>query len=164
MKGLRVRVLSARTLDRVVRALGAESVRLPPNVTIQAFMDGRIDAAENSLYGYVEALHYNYAPYFSETNHLAVPDMLLVGRRLWEELNDRQRQVLQESAAYASRWQRERWNEREATHRQMLEQAAATVRVPDRESFFRAVEPNIEEWFAPEVLPWIERVRAVAAG
>ena len=68
-----------------MNALGGNGVAMGFDQLINALQTGIVDGAENNYPSYVSGQHYRYAKYFSQTEHLMIPEILVFSKRVWDE-------------------------------------------------------------------------------
>ena len=76
LKGLRLRVQQSELMDKMVKALGAETVPLALGQVLTALQTKLVDGAENNWPSYVTTNHYKLAPYYTLTEHTMSPEVL----------------------------------------------------------------------------------------
>ncbi|MDX1618671.1 MAG: hypothetical protein R3224_07780, partial [Balneolaceae bacterium] len=92
----------------------------------------------------------------------AVPDILLIGTRTWENLNEQERQWIQEAADESAVYQRELWRKEEERSMEAVREAGIEIIRPDKQPFMKQVEPLYEAYRRqePEFYKLIERIRS----
>jgi TRAP-type C4-dicarboxylate transport system substrate-binding protein len=95
--------------------------------------------------------------------HTAVPDFLIIGTRLWNQLSPQERSWLQQAVDESVIHQRELWRASEEESLREVQAAGVQVIRPDKEPFRQQVQ-SIYEMIRrtdPELYGWVERVRSV---
>ena len=87
IKGLKFRVIGNPIFVDMMNALGGNGVAMGYDQVFSALQTGVIDGAENNLPSYVFSNHYTAAKYFSLTEHLIIPEMLVFSKRIWNTLS-----------------------------------------------------------------------------
>src|SRR5438094_315183 len=87
LKGLKIRVIGNPIFVDMANALGANGVAMGYDQVFSALQTGVIDGAENNPPSFVFDNHYQVAKYYSLTQHLIVPEMLVLSRTSWDKLS-----------------------------------------------------------------------------
>lgn len=136
LKGKRIRLQKGDTSEAMYRMLGAEPVIMPHSQIFRAFQVGLIDVAEGSLSDYVAFKYYSVAPYFTLSQHMDPPSVLIMSREKWISLSPQDQARLREAATASMTLQRALMNDYEA--RAQAEAAMTGARFSkdfDRQSF-----------------------------
>jgi tripartite ATP-independent transporter DctP family solute receptor len=105
-KGLKLRVQQNTVFIDTFNALGANAVPLPQTEVFTALETKAIDAYEGSLVNISAFKFYEVQKFVTVDRHAYTPFVLLVGKKLWDGLSAKERQVLQEAAIEARDHQR----------------------------------------------------------
>ena len=104
LKGLKVRVMGNPMFVDMMNALGANGVPMGYDQVFSALQTGVVDGAENNPPSFVFDNHYQVAKYFTLTEHLIVPEILVFSRKTWDRLSkDDQALITQARARGAAR-------------------------------------------------------------
>src|SRR3979411_860295 len=87
LKGLKIRVIGNPMFVDMANALGANGVAMGYDQVFSALQTGVIDGAENTPPSFVFDNHYQVAKYYTLTQHLIVPEMLVFSKRIWNRLS-----------------------------------------------------------------------------
>ncbi len=163
LKGLRLRVQQSELMSDMVRALGAEPVELPYGQVRTGLATRLVDGAENNWPSFVTTDHYEYAGYYTLTEHTMSPEVLVMSQKAWESLSAEDRVIFREAAAESSRFMRQRWTDLEARSRRQAEAAGVTIVTDfDRRSFEAAMAGIYARTQRdPAAAALIERIRKV---
>lgn len=151
LKGLRIRVAESSLMTDVITALGAIPVPMAFDQVYQALETGQIDGAENNWPSYEAMRHYRPAPYFTEDEHLRIPEMQLISRKTWEKLPQEYQEIILGCAKESARYQRRLWSERVRTAKNDMEKAGVTTSLlapGEREKFIAAMKPVYDKYSA----------------
>src|SRR5208282_649146 len=142
LKGMKFRVIGNPMFVDMMNALGGNGVAMGYDQVFSALQTGVIDGAENNLPSYVFDNHYQIAKYYTLTEHLIVPEMLVFSRKTWDTLSKDDQALLKRFSREAQIEERELWNKYETA---ALEKAKASgneiIGVPDKKPFQDAVKP-----------------------
>ncbi|WP_157288572.1 TRAP transporter substrate-binding protein [Uliginosibacterium gangwonense] len=126
-KGLKVRVLSSKVLEDVIQNLGATPVSMPFNSVGDALKNGQIDCADGGTVNYMSSGHNKFAPYLMTDEHLLMPDVLLISKKIWDKLPQAQRTILLAAGKESSEYMRKLWHDQEAAALAATKKAGVTV-------------------------------------
>jgi tripartite ATP-independent transporter DctP family solute receptor len=161
LKGLKIRVIGNPMFVDMMNALGGNGVAMGYDQVFSALQTGVVDGAENNLPSYVFDNHYTVAKYYTLTQHLIVPEMLVFSRKTWDTLSKEDQALLKKLGREAQLEERDLWNKYEAA---ALEKAKAAgnqiIAVADKKPFQDAVKP-VWDKYGPRFAEMIKRVQAV---
>ncbi len=161
LKGLKIRVIGNPIFIDMMNALGGNGIAMGYDQVFSALQTGVIDGAENNPPSYVFSNHYTAAKYFSLTEHLIIPEVLLFSKRAWTALSADDQKLIKTFAREAQIEERELWNKYE---RQAMDKAKAAgceiVEIADKAPFQAAVKP-VWDKYGPKYQDMIRRIQAV---
>ena len=161
LQGLKIRMMGNPIFVDTMNAMGGNGISMGFDQLINALQTGVVDGAENNYPSYVSGQHYRYAPYYTRTEHLMIPEILVFSKRIWEELSEEDRQLIMGLAKEAQQRQRELWYaEEEKALATMKENGVEVIDLEDREVFREAVRPVWDQHGA-QLAELIERIQAV---
>lgn len=142
MRGMKIRVQNSDLYVALVEALGANPTPMALGEIYQGLMQGVIDGAENNWPSYESLRHFEAARYFSLTNHVMAPEVLVMSRRTWERYDEDDRALIREAARASVPVMRELWDVRVQAARQRVEAAGVAINeVDDQSAFSDRMEP-----------------------
>jgi tripartite ATP-independent transporter DctP family solute receptor len=162
LPGLKIRTQESPTSIKMVQALGGSPTPIAWGELYSALQQGVVDGAENNPPSFHLSRHYEVCQYYSLDEHTAVPDVLLISTRIWEDLSPDYRSILQEAAWASEQHEKILW--REATERALeaVQKAGVQIFYPQKELFAQAVESLYAEYRdQPGILRLIREIRAV---
>ncbi|GGZ16457.1 C4-dicarboxylate ABC transporter substrate-binding protein [Echinicola pacifica] len=159
--GKKIRVMESNTAINMVNSFGGSPTPVSWGELYTALQQGIVDGAENNPPSVISSRHYEICKFYSLDEHTAVPDMLIVSTKVWDLLNDQEKQWVQEAADESATFQYKLWAEAEAESMRLLEEAGVTITKPDKELFRKAVEPMYEQikQSEPEMYEIIDKIR-----
>src|SRR6516225_9160415 len=83
LRGMKVRVMGNPMFVDMMNALGGNGVAMGYDQVFSALQTGVVDGAENNPPSFVFDNHYQVAKYYTLTEHLIVPEMLVFSRKTW---------------------------------------------------------------------------------
>jgi tripartite ATP-independent transporter DctP family solute receptor len=162
LKGLKVRVIGNPMFVDMGNALGANAVAMGYDQVFSALQTGVIDGAENNPPSFVFDNHYQVAKYYSLTQHLIVPEMLVFSRVSWDKLSPDDQTLIKKAARDAQFNARDLWNKTEAEAMSKMKSAGIEIDViEDKKPFRDAVKPVWDKYGA-KFADIIKRIDAVS--
>jgi tripartite ATP-independent transporter DctP family solute receptor len=162
VKGLKFRVIGNPIFIEMMNALGGNGVAMGYDQVFSALQTGVIDGAENNPPSYVFSNHYTAAKYYSLTEHLVIPEVLVFSKRAWSGLSADDQNLIKKFAREAQFEERELWKRYEE---QAMEKAKAAgcqiVEIADKSPFQNAVKP-VWDKYGPKYQDMIKRIQAIA--
>jgi tripartite ATP-independent transporter DctP family solute receptor len=161
IKGLKFRVIGNPIFIDMMNSLGGNGVAMGYDQVFSALQTGVIDGAENNPPSYVFSNHYTAARYYSLTEHLVIPEVLVFSKRAWTNLSADDQNLLKKFAREAQFEERVLWNQYE---QQAMEKAKAAgcqiVEIADKTPFQNAVKP-VWDKYGPKYQDMIKRIQAI---
>jgi tripartite ATP-independent transporter DctP family solute receptor len=161
LKGLKFRVIGNPIFVDMMNALGGNGVAMGYDQVFSALQTGVIDGAENNPPSYVFSNHYTAAKYYSLTEHLIIPEVLLFSKKSWSALSNDDQALIKKFAGEAQLEEREFWKKYE---QQAMEKAKAAgcevVEISDKAPFQNAVKP-VWDKYGPKYQDMIKRIQAI---
>lgn len=142
-EGERFRVADNKLFKDMISALGAKPVVLPYKEINKGFEADTIDGAENNLPSFEAEEHFKYARYFSFSNHIVLPEALVISQPLWKKLSPTEQAQFRQAGRAAAQYQRDLFAKRIQASRAKLEKAGV--------KFFELKDPG----------PFIARMRDI---
>jgi tripartite ATP-independent transporter DctP family solute receptor len=162
LKGLKMRVIGNPIFIDMANALGANGVAMGYDQVFSALQTGVIDGAENNPPSFVFDNHYQAAKFYTLTEHLIVPEILVFSRKSWDGLSKDNQDLLRKLAPSVQADERALWKDYE---KQAMDKARAAgvqvVETIDKQPFQDAVKP-VWDKYAPRFTDMIKRIQAVS--
>src|SRR6195256_4580194 len=102
IRGLRLRVQQSELMSDTIKALGAEPIELPYGQVLTGLATKLLDGAENNWPSFVTTDHYQYAGYYTLTEHTMSPEVVVMSQKAWQTLSVEDRQIFREAAIGSS--------------------------------------------------------------
>jgi tripartite ATP-independent transporter DctP family solute receptor len=161
LKGLKVRVMGNPMFVDMMNALGGNGIAMGYDQVFTALQTGVVDGAENNPPSFVFDNHYQVAKFYTLTEHLIVPEMVVFSKPIWNKLSKEDQALVQKLGHQAQADERVLWNEYEAKAlAKMKESGIQVVPVTDKKPFQDAVKP-VWDKYAPQFADMIKRIKAV---
>ncbi|WGE28062.1 TRAP transporter substrate-binding protein [Edwardsiella tarda] len=107
IKGLKIRTILNPLYIDMLNALGANAIPMPFPELYTAMETKTVDGQENPETSIDANKYYEVQKYFSGTRHIYNPQMLMVSKKLWDQLSEDERQIFQQAALTARDAQRQ---------------------------------------------------------
>ncbi|HXO01556.1 MAG TPA: TRAP transporter substrate-binding protein [Stellaceae bacterium] len=161
LKGLKIRVIGNPIFVDMANALGANGVAMGYDQVFSALQTGVIDGAENNPPSFVFDNHYQAAKFYSLSQHLIVPEMLVYSKRSWDQLKPADQELIKKFAREAQADARVLWNKKEADAFDRMKAAGIEVDpIADKKPFQDAVKP-VWDKYGSKYTDMIKRISAV---
>ena len=141
LRGMKIRVQNSDLYVAMIRSLGADATPMDLGEVYQGLVQGVVDGAENNWPSYESGRHFEVAPYYSLTNHVMAPEVLLMSKVRWDRLSPADREVVMESARDSVPYMRGLWDARVASAREALLAAGVRANLVDPAPFRARMRP-----------------------
>lgn len=147
MRGLKIRVPNSDLYVSMIRALGADATPMSIAEVYQALVQGVIDGAENNWPSYESGRHFEAARFYSLTQHVIAPEVLVMSKSRWDKLDEADRILVREAAKESVPYMRGLWDQRVADARARLLASGIEVNeIEDTAAFAAAMRPVWERY------------------
>ncbi|MDK2878237.1 MAG: hypothetical protein PWR06_953 [Thermoanaerobacteraceae bacterium] len=113
MKGLKLRVPESPIYIDMMSAFGATGTPMAVGEMYTALQTHVIDGAENAPIFYNSQKHYEVSKYFSYTNHIMTPDVLLMSKKFYDTLPKDVQEAVLKAGLEAQQYERKLWQDLE---------------------------------------------------
>jgi tripartite ATP-independent transporter DctP family solute receptor len=163
LKGLKIRTLESNMAINMIKSFGSSPTPVSYGELYTALQQGIVDGAENNPPSLYTSRHYEVCKFYSVNEHTAVPDVVIISTKVWNLLNEQEKQWIQESADESAEFQYKLWAESVEESFKELKKAGVTVTYPDQSGFREAVESLYENFriSQPEMFEMVEKIRRV---
>ena len=147
MAGMKVRVPNSDIYVEMVRALGANPTPIPFGEVYQSLVQGVVDGAENNVPSYESTRHFEAAQFYSLTQHVMAPEVLVASGTTWAKLSEEERQFLQAAVSRSVPIMRSNWDARVEKARDRITDAGVKiVEELEQSAFEKAMAPVWERF------------------
>jgi len=161
LKGLKIRVIGNPIFIDMMNALGGNGIAMGYDQVFGALQTGVIDGAENNPPSYVFSNHYTAAKYYSLTEHLIIPEVLMFSKKAWTALSADDQSLIKKFAREAQLEERELWKKYEQTAMDKAKAAGCEiVEITDKTPFQNAVKP-VWDKYGPKYQDMINRIQGI---
>ena len=161
LKGMKVRVMGNPMFVEMANAMGGNGIAMGYDQVFTALQTGVVDGAENNPPSFVFDNHYQVAKYYTLTEHLIVPEILVFSRATWDGLSKDDQALIKKLAREAQLDERQLWKNVEAEAMAKMKASGIEVdTVGDKTPFQTAVKPVWDKYGA-KYADLIKRIQAV---
>ena len=161
LKGMKMRVMGNPMFVDMMNALGGNGVAMGYDQVFSALQTGVVDGAENNPPSFVFDNHFTVAKYYTLTEHLIVPEVLVLSKKTWDALSKDDQALVMKFAREAQLDERKLWQDYE---KQAMEKAKAAgiqiIEVANKKPFQDAVKP-VWDKYGPRFADMIKRIQDV---
>ena len=144
LKGQKIRVMGNPMFVDMANSMGANGVPLGYDQVFSSLQTGVIDGAENNPPSFVFDNHYQVAKYYTIDEHLIVPEMLVMSKKIFDSLSKQEQADIKKFAREAQLEERKLWETYEAQAMDKAKKAGIqiiAVSDADKKAFQAAVKP-----------------------
>jgi TRAP-type C4-dicarboxylate transport system substrate-binding protein len=135
---------------------------VPFGEVYQALAQGVVDGAENNWPSFVSARHYEVARFFSVTEHLFTPEMLVMSKASWDRLSPEDRVLVRQAAKESVPHMRALWDTSVAEAEAEVARSDVAVNQVDKDPFRALMRPVWEQFIVtPEQRRVVDRIREI---
>jgi tripartite ATP-independent transporter DctP family solute receptor len=161
LKGMKFRVMGNPMFVDMINALGGNGVAMGYDQVFNALQTGVVDGAENNPPSFVFDNHYTVAKYYTLDEHLIVPEILVMSRRVWDSLTPADQALVKKFARDAQLEERTLWINYEKDAMDKAKAAGITlIEVADKKPFQAAVKP-VWDKYEPRYAAMVKRIQTV---
>lgn len=161
LKGMKFRMMGNPLFIDTMNAMGGSGVSMGTSETFSSLQTGLIDGAENNEPTYWTANHYTYAPVYSRSEHLILPEVLVFSKASWAKLSADDQKLIRKLAREAQMEQRSLWAKRvEGDAAKLKAKGVKFVEDVDKKAFFEATAP-VREKYGKQFSSLMQRIQDV---
>lgn len=164
MKGLNIRVPTSQLYTYTIEAMGGNPVSMPYPDTYAALQQGVIDGVEGSIMTYYGTKQYENVKEYSLTNHLLGVSAVMISTKVWDELTEEQRTIIEEEFQKGMEDNLAETIRLEKEYAELLKKEGVTFHEVDIEAFQKAaasVYTKFDKWtpgIYEEILKELEKI------
>jgi TRAP-type C4-dicarboxylate transport system substrate-binding protein len=147
----------------MANSMGANGVPLGYDQVFTSLQTGVIDGAENNPPSFVFDNHYQVAKYYTIDEHLIVPEMLVMSKKIYDSLSKDEQAALKKYGREAQLEERKLWDIYEQQAMEKAKKAGIQIiHVSDAEKkkFQEAVKP-VWDKYGPKYAAMVKRIQDV---
>lgn len=148
LKGMKIRVMSSPLMIDTINALGAAGIPMSQGEVYTALQTGVLDGWENNPPTTLSfRMHETGCIYYAKTEHLMIPDMLIINKELYDGLDDQLRDSLDRAAAETMLRERQLWQQSEQQTIEKLKEAGMKFNEVEKDLFIEKVKPVYRQYY-----------------
>lgn len=163
LKGQKIRVMGNPMFVDMANSMGANGVPLGYDQVFTSLQTGVIDGAENNPPSFVFDNHYQVAKYYTIDEHLIVPEMLVMSKKIFDSMSKEEQAAVKKFAREAQMEERTLWDKYEKQAMEKAEKAGIQiiqVSDADKKAFQAAVKP-VWDKYGPKYEAMVKRIQDV---
>jgi tripartite ATP-independent transporter DctP family solute receptor len=142
LKGQKIRMMGNPLFVDTMNAMGGNGIAMGYGEVFSAIQTGVIDGAENNPPSLFTANHFKAgAKYYTQTNHLIIPEILVMSKVTWDKLSPADQALVKKAAREAQMEQRQLWDAAVADYTAKLKAEGVEFIAMDNKPFFDATAP-----------------------
>ena len=150
LKGQKIRMMGNPLFVDTMNAMGGNGIAMGYGEVFTAIQTGVIDGAENNPPSLFTANHFKAgAKYYTQTNHLIIPEILVMSKVAWDKLSPADQAAVKKAAREAQLEQRQLWDAAVADYTAKLKAEGVEFIEMDNKPFFDATAPVRAKYGAP---------------
>jgi tripartite ATP-independent transporter DctP family solute receptor len=163
LKGLKIRMMGNPIFVDTANAIGANGIAMGFDQLISALQTGVVDGAENNPPSYESGKHYQFAKYYSLSEHLIIPEILVFSRVSWDKLSKEDQALIAKLGKEAQQEERTLWNEREkASMDELKKQGIEIISFsPDEKKKFQTAVKPVWDKYGAKYTALVQRIQDV---
>ena len=148
---------------KMLSCMGGTGVPMGQGEVYSAIQQGVLDGAENNEITYADLKQYEVAPYFSNTRHVMVADLLVANESFLAKMDEADRELFRKLAKESTVTQFELWDKALDGARQTAKDKGATFTEVDIKPFQESCKPLQSAMLTtPEQKALYEKIRELA--
>ena len=162
LKGMKIRMMGNPLYVDTMNALGGTGVAMGMPEVYNGIATGVVEGAENNEPSYVSFNLINVAKYYSFTQHLMIPEILVFSKKIFNSMPAEDQKLLMKLAREAQMEERVLWDKKvtEAMETMKKTPGVQINYITDKAPFQAAVKPVWDKYGA-KYAKMIERINAV---
>lgn len=144
--GQKIRVMESVTAMDMVSGLGGSPTPISWGELYTALQQGVVDGAENNPPSFYLSRHYEVAKYYTLDEHTVLPDVLLAGTHLWDDLSQEEKTWLKQAVETSVVYQRKLWLEAENEALEAVKKAGVELIYPDKTLFADKIKDSFDKY------------------
>lgn len=161
LKGQKVRMMGNPLFVDTMNAMGGNGISMGYGEVFTALQTGVVDGAENNAPSFFTSNHYSTgAKFYTQTNHLIIPELLVVSKVTWDKLSKDDQALLKKFGREAQLEQRALWDKSVEDYSAKLKTAGVEFINVDTKAFYDATAP-VRAKYGANYADLMKRIEAV---
>ena len=161
LAGLKIRVMSSQTAVDMVNTMGGAATPVSWGELYTALQQGIVGGAENNPPSFYYSKHYEVSKYYLLDEHTSIPDVIVIGTKVWDKLKPQEQQWLSQAMNEATEYQKILWAESTAMSLEKVKEAGVEVIEADKTLFQDSVKPIYESLEGTVLEPLVAKITAI---
>ena len=161
LKGQKVRMMGNPLFVDTMNAMGGNGISMGYGEVFTALQTGVVDGAENNAPSFFTSNHYSTgAKFYTQTNHLIIPELLVVSKATWDKLSKDDQALLKKFGREAQLEQRALWDKSVEDYTAKLKAAGVEFINVDTKAFYDSTAP-VRAKYGANYADLMKRIEAV---
>ena len=160
LKGLKIRTMDSQMAIDMMNAFGGSATVMGYSDIYTGMQQGVIDGAENNITALRD--HADVTKFYCYDEHTMIPDVIVISAKVWNEMSDNQKKIMNDTAAAMVANYRGLWAKFEDDVKAQVGDKVEYVRDVDKAAFQNAVKPLYDalKTADPATFAFVERIQA----
>lgn len=158
--GQKIRVMNSQSAVNMVNTMGGAATPVSWGELYTALQQGVVDGAENNPPSFFYSKHYEVSKYYVLDEHTSIPDVIIIGTHLWQQLNAKQKEWVEMAMNKATAYQRQLWQDSTEMALAEVQKHGVKVTYPDKAPFRESVKPIYQQISDPVMKNLIQSIQA----
>ncbi len=164
LKGMKIRVQGNPVFIETINTMGGNGIAMATGEIFSALQTGVIDGAENNPPTMLEHNHYQNAKFYTLTEHLILPEPIVMSKITWNKLTPEQQALVKKLSREAQMEERVLWDKKSSEAEAKLKAGGVefiALTPEQKKAFYDATQPVRDKYGAPykELITRIEAVK-----
>jgi tripartite ATP-independent transporter DctP family solute receptor len=161
LKGQKIRMMGNPVFVDTMNAMGGNGIAMGYGEVFSALQTGVLDGAENNPPSLYTTNHFKAgAKYYTQTNHLIIPEILVMSKVTWDKLSAADQALVKKTAREAQMEQRTLWDKAVADYTAKLKTEGVEFINIDNKPFFDMTAP-VRAKYGAQYADLMKRIEAV---
>lgn len=161
LKGQKIRMMGNPLFVDTMNAMGGNGISMGYGEVFTALQTGVVDGAENNPPSFFTSNHFSTgAKYYTQTNHLMIPELLVMSKATWDKLSAADQALMKKLGREAQLEQRKLWDQSVADYTTKLKGAGVEFITVDNKAFYTATAP-VRAKYGNQFAELMKRIEAV---
>ncbi len=163
LKGLKIRMMGNPIFVDTANSLGANGIAMGFDQLVNALQTGVVDGAENNPPSYETGKHYQFAKYYSLSEHLIIPEILVFSKVTFDKLSKDDQALIKKLSKEAQQEERKLWNVKEAAALAEIKKQGIEVITfaPAEKAKFQAAVKPVWDKYGAKYTALVKRIQDV---
>ena len=161
LKGQKIRMMGNPLFVDTMNAMGGNGISMGYGEVFTALQTGVVDGAENNAPSFFTSNHFSTgAKYYTQTNHLIIPELLVISKVTWDKLSKDDQALMKKLGREAQMEQRALWDKSVEDYTAKLKTAGVEFINVDNKAFYDATA-TVRAKYGSSYTDLMKRIEAV---